>query len=65
MAKARSSGRSKKGVDFEVEENADQGAQAAGLENGLIMVTFAALLVALILSQVELGSSFGKGMFGG
>jgi len=64
MAKARSGGRSKKSADFEVEEQ-EQGGQPAGIEGSLVLVTFVALVVALVLSQIELGSSFGKGMFGG
>jgi len=67
MAKAaRSKGRAKKGAGFELEENVDSvDVQPAGIENGLVLVTFAALIIALILSQIELGGSFGKGMFGG
>jgi len=66
------SGARGKGKDsgFEVE---DQG-QAAGapgadpaapsVEQLIVMVTFVALFVALLLSQIELGSSYGRGLFG-
>lgn len=64
MAKARSGGRSKKSADFEVEDQ-EQSGPAAGIEGSLVLVTFVALIVALVLSQIELGSSFGKGPFGG
>jgi hypothetical protein len=67
MAKApRGKGRAKKGAGFEVEESGDAAAgQAAGIESGLVVVTFVALIVALLLSQIELADSFGKGLFGG
>ncbi|MFT7463702.1 MAG: hypothetical protein ACI9EF_002049 [Pseudohongiellaceae bacterium] len=64
MAKARSGGRSKKSADFEIEESQEQG-PPAGIEGSLVLVTFVALAVALVLSQIELGNSFGQGMLGG
>jgi len=46
-------------------ENAGDGEAAApmGIENALVIVTFIALLVGLVLSQIELSASFGKGLF--
>lgn len=76
MAKARKNptrgggsrkARSKDG-GFEVEEQdgLDDGAadNGAGLESALVFVTFLALVIGLIVSQMDLSSSFGKGMLG-
>lgn len=57
-----------KNSGFEVEEQGDEAAVAApstSLETALIYVTFVALLVGVILAQMDLGSTYGKGMFGG
>lgn len=51
-------------TSFEVEDqDAPKGPQA-GLEAGLVFVTFAALVVAIVMAQMELASSFGKGLLG-
>jgi hypothetical protein len=63
--KGKSAGRGKKAalaLDVETEDGGEAAAPA-GLENGLVLVTFLALVVALVLSQIELSSSYGKGLF--
>ena len=57
----------RKGKKAEVELETADGAEApaenpAGLEQALVMVTFIALITALILSQIELSGSYGKGL---
>ena len=67
-SKAKGKGKGKSG-GFEVEEQGGDGEEAAGpgatLETALIYVTFLALVVGLILAQMDLSSTYGKGMFGG
>lgn len=67
MAKRKGGGKAA-GRGLEVEEamaDDDAVAQpAAGVESGLVVLTFVALVVALVLSQMELGNSFGKGLLG-
>ncbi len=71
----RSGARSKgKDAGFEVQDQGQDPGQADGSANAtpagpsaeqmIVLVTFVALLAALILSQVELGSSYGRGLFG-
>jgi len=65
--KPKAPGRSRaKEASFEVEDQAaaaEPAGPAATLETGLVFVTFIALLVGLLLSQIELSSSFGRGLF--
>jgi len=65
MAK-RKGGKGARGLEVEEAMADDEvgGQPAAGLESGLVVLTFIALIVALVLSQMELGSAFGKGMLG-
>jgi hypothetical protein len=60
--KAAGRGKAAPALDVETEDGAEAAAPA-GLENGLVLVTFIALAVALVLSQIELSSSYGKGLF--
>lgn len=63
MAKrAKPSPRSKAAAssDFQVEDE-NMVESTGGLESALVLVTFLALLVALVLSQLELSSSYGQG----
>lgn len=70
MAKAkrtpRKSGRRSAGgakeTTFEVQDTATAPKSSATLEDGLVWVTFVALIVGLIVSQLEL-SDFGQGLF--
>ena len=63
-AGAPAPGRRGKDAEFEVEDQTAPQGPSAGLETGLIFVTFAALLVGVVLAQIELGSTFGRGLFG-
>ena len=67
-APSRSSGRGKgKDTGFEVEDSQDEaeaGPMPASLETGLVFVTFVALVIGLILAQLDLGSTYGQGLFG-
>ena len=67
MAKRKSKAKGKADRGLEVEEapmdEAPAGAEA-GLESGLVVLTFIVLIVSLVLSQMELGSAFNKGMLG-
>ena len=49
-------------LDVQDEQGGDAAAPAS-LETALVYVTFLALLLALVLSQIELSSSYGKGLF--
>lgn len=65
MAKrAKPAGRARTGGNFEVqdESGAANAAPAEGLERMLLVITLVALLVGLVLSQMELSSSYGKGL---
>ncbi|RKY20969.1 MAG: hypothetical protein DRQ55_05855 [Planctomycetota bacterium] len=63
-ARGKGKGRAKAASTLDVEDQ-DGAAPKAGTntETALVYVTFLALLVALVLSQIELGSSYGKGLF--
>lgn len=58
-------GRRSKDTEFQVEEAAVDSGPKAGLESGLVVVTFVALLIGIVMAQMELGDAFGKGLFGG
>ena len=62
-ARRGGSRRSAKAKDaaFEVEDPADSGAAPLGLEAGLVLITFVALLVGLIVAQMQLSSQFDAG----
>ena len=51
-----------KGFEVENPEEAAVGPPPASLEQGLILVTFVALVVGLILAQMDLSSTYGKGL---
>ena len=57
----RRSGGGKKDSGFEVEESAAPKGASATLEDGLVWVTFVALLVGLIAAQIGL-SDYGAGL---
>lgn len=52
---------------IEVGQEGDDGGAAApapaSLESSLVLLTFIALITALVLSQLELSQSYGKGLF--
>ena len=75
MAKSRNAprgggrkGKPAKDTTFEVEDQDELEAAAAGpggdLETALVFVTLIALVVGIILAQVELSGSYGQGLFG-
>ena len=61
---ARGAGRSAQPRGFEIEESlaAEASPVGASLEQGLIMVTFVVLVIGLILAQMDLSASYGKGL---
>ena len=63
---ARGSKAKAKDTGFEVEdqeevEAVEGGASAAGIETGLVFVTFVALIVGFVLAQIDLSSNYGEG----
>ena len=65
MARKAAGGRKGRGKEQEVEvveveaEEAAAPAKPAGIENGLVFVTFAALAAALVLLNLKMSSDFG------
>lgn len=63
-AAAPAAARRGKDAEFEVDDQTAPQGPTAGLETGLVFVTFAALVIGIVLAQIELGSTFGRGLFG-
>jgi hypothetical protein len=58
--------KAKSEASFEVEEHGE-GAPAAGtsLETALVYVTFIALLIGLVMAQMDMAATYDMGMLGG